>query len=201
MKTVILIHGLHMHPIHLLHMKKALAKNSELDIKLFGYKSIFFNEKVLDRYDYLINSIPKENDISIVGHSMGGLVSRLYLDKFKPQRNIKLITLGTPHNGSCVAKKIQNTIFRPLLGKSINAGLVNTIAQWDNAYPLISIAGTKKVGITKIFVPNNLSPNDGTVFVEETFVPNATQHIILEDIHHTELIFHKRAIEEVKKWI
>lgn len=201
MKTVILIHGLHMHPIHLLYMKKALQKNSQLDIKLFGYKSLFFNDKVLDSYASLIDSVPQEHDISIVAHSMGGLVSRLYLDKFKPQRNIKLITLGTPHNGSCVAKKIQNTIFKPLLGQSVNAGLVNTINQWDNSYPLISIAGTTNIGIAKLFARNNLLPNDGTVFVEETIVPNCTKHIILEGIHHTQLIFHKTAIEEVKKWI
>jgi len=40
----------------------------------------------------------------LVGHSMGGLVSRAYLRRHGAARVAKLITLGSPHRGSMLAK-------------------------------------------------------------------------------------------------
>jgi triacylglycerol esterase/lipase EstA (alpha/beta hydrolase family) len=40
----------------------------------------------------------------LVGHSMGGLVSRAYLRRNGKARVAKLVTLGTPHRGSQLAK-------------------------------------------------------------------------------------------------
>ncbi|MBI4987605.1 MAG: alpha/beta fold hydrolase [Rhodocyclales bacterium] len=42
--------------------------------------------------------------VILVGHSMGGLVSRAYLRRKGAARVAKLITLGTPHRGSQLAK-------------------------------------------------------------------------------------------------
>lgn len=40
----------------------------------------------------------------LVGHSMGGLVARAWLARFGAERVTKLITLGTPHGGSQLAR-------------------------------------------------------------------------------------------------
>lgn len=40
----------------------------------------------------------------LVGHSMGGLVARAWLARFGAERVAKLITLGTPHHGSQLAR-------------------------------------------------------------------------------------------------
>lgn len=201
MKTIILIHGLHMHSIHFYFMKKELQKDRKLDVRTFDYHSIFFNDSLFDRLDALVQSIPAENEIVLVGHSLGGLVSRQYLGKFSPQRNIKVITLGTPHQGSLVAKNLSNTILKPLLGNSVNKGLlIKALPKWDKNYSLISIAGTKKIGLTKFFAREMIEDNDGTVFVSETKLDNAG-HVVLDDVHHTQLLFSPKAIDEVKKWI
>ena len=39
----------------------------------------------------------------LVGHSMGGLVARAYLQRFGSGCVARLVTLGTPHQGSCLA--------------------------------------------------------------------------------------------------
>lgn len=202
MKTVILLHGLHMHSIHFFFMKKELKKDKNLDVRGFDYHSVLFKESILDNLNKLVDSIPQENEIVLVGHSLGGLVSRLYLSKFKPQRNIKLITLGSPHRGSLVAKRINNTILKPLLGKSTQVGfLLKELPQWDNSYPLISIAGVKNIGVVNLFAKEVTEPSDGTVFLSETLVENSTNHVVIENMHHSQLIAHPRAIDEVKKWI
>lgn len=38
--------------------------------------------------------------VVLVAHSMGGIVARRYLRRYGPARVLKLITLGTPHNGT-----------------------------------------------------------------------------------------------------
>lgn len=201
MKTVILLHGLHMHSFHFYFMKKELRKDKNLNVINFGYPSTFYNESILEKLNRLVEKIPRENEIVFVGHSMGGLVSRLYLSKFKPQRKIKLITLGTPHNGSVAASNIDKTCFRFFLGKSVKAGLVDPIPAWDNSYPLISIAGVANKGVLKLFAPKIKEDSDGTVFVYETIVPNATEHVILDKMHHFQFVFDKRAVQEIKKWL
>jgi len=40
----------------------------------------------------------------LVGHSMGGLVARAYLRRYGASRVVRLVTLGTPHGGSELAK-------------------------------------------------------------------------------------------------
>jgi triacylglycerol lipase len=40
----------------------------------------------------------------LVGHSMGGLVARAYLARYGANRVLRLITLGTPHGGSQLAR-------------------------------------------------------------------------------------------------
>jgi len=42
--------------------------------------------------------------VILVGHSMGGLVCRAYLRRYGEARVAKLITLGTPHQGSLLAR-------------------------------------------------------------------------------------------------
>lgn len=42
--------------------------------------------------------------VMLVGHSMGGLVSRAYLRRYGKDRVAKLVTLGSPHHGSQLAK-------------------------------------------------------------------------------------------------
>ncbi len=42
--------------------------------------------------------------VVLIGHSMGGLASRVYLAQFGADRVAALLTLGTPHHGSRLAK-------------------------------------------------------------------------------------------------
>jgi triacylglycerol esterase/lipase EstA (alpha/beta hydrolase family) len=41
--------------------------------------------------------------VALIGHSMGGLVSRAYLRRFGAERVDRLVTIGTPHHGSILA--------------------------------------------------------------------------------------------------
>lgn len=42
--------------------------------------------------------------VVLIGHSMGGLVARAYLRQYGPARIDRIITIGTPHHGSLLAR-------------------------------------------------------------------------------------------------
>lgn len=78
-----------------------------------SYKHITFNARMLkkifdekiDKNSVLYKGYKKKNGLFIIGHSMGGLISRSFIEEHKALGNnaqnlLKLITLDTPHHGS-----------------------------------------------------------------------------------------------------
>ncbi|WP_313950904.1 esterase/lipase family protein [Accumulibacter sp.] len=74
------------------------------------------------RIDALLAESAAERVI-VVGHSMGGLVARAYLQRYGDSRVARLITLGTPHRGSQLA----------LLGFGENARQMRPDSAWLQA--------------------------------------------------------------------
>ncbi|CAM5527705.1 hypothetical protein SMICM304S_05241 [Streptomyces microflavus] len=46
----------------------------------------------------------RQREVDIVGHSLGGLIARYYVQRLGGDRRVRtLVTLGTPHGGTAVA--------------------------------------------------------------------------------------------------
>lgn len=66
-------------------------------------------QTLADHIDQVVTRHGQDVDISLIAHSMGGLVSRYYLesDQFRQRpgyaKVARLITLGTPHRGAAIA--------------------------------------------------------------------------------------------------
>ena len=59
------------------------------------------NAAVLGRYIAGVKVATKAEMVDVVAHSMGGLISRYYIDRLMPERDVaQLIMLGSPHGGS-----------------------------------------------------------------------------------------------------
>jgi len=71
------------------------------DLFVFGYdwrKNI--NLLADDLFDFIESKTPESGDkVYLVGHSMGGLVSRAYAQKHGTTKVEKIITIGSPHQG------------------------------------------------------------------------------------------------------
>ena len=62
-----------------------------------------YAEQLARRVDWLCQA-SGASQVVLVGHSMGGLVARAYLRRYGEMRVAKLVTLGTPHQGSMLAQ-------------------------------------------------------------------------------------------------
>jgi len=198
-----LIHGLFLHPIYMAKMK-SYFKKLNYDVYCFGYKSTEYSPEVLERLCFLANQIKeKSNEIYFIGHSMGGMIARrlfqeyeLYLD------DTAVITLGTPHNTSHVGTYLKNSYIGGILGTAGESGIISQLEEWRQPVALGCIAGVVNIGLNTILYPfhQKAGPSDGTVFVEEALLHNATDSIVVE-CQHTAMIYSKDVMHLCNRFI
>ncbi|MCP5419365.1 MAG: hypothetical protein H6970_08440 [Gammaproteobacteria bacterium] len=191
--TVVLIHGLYLHGLSMGLLARRLRQVG-YRTALFSYPSLRYSvpasaQKLAEYTTPLHASV-----LHFVAHSLGGLVVRALLDSGVELPPGRVVTLGTPHQGSHVARVMAGTRLKAVLGHSIDQGLLETGAAWPAGRELGSLAGTLNVGLGRIFsVP---PPADGAVAVAETRAPGMTDHVCLP-VSHTGLLFAARVAEQV----
>jgi pimeloyl-ACP methyl ester carboxylesterase len=128
-----------------------------------------------------------EGSIHFVGHSMGGLLARVYLGRYRPKRLGRVVMLGTPNGGSEIADRLKDFLpyrawFGPAgqqLGTIRDAALGAILPPID--YPVGIIAGNRSVyPVSSVFLPK---PHDGRVSVENTKLEGMIDHIVIGASH------------------
>jgi pimeloyl-ACP methyl ester carboxylesterase len=128
-----------------------------------------------------------EGQLHFVGHSMGGLLTRVYIAKYRPQRLGRVVMLGTPNGGSEIADRLKHiSLYRAWFGPA-GAQLVTRRDAATSAlfppvdYPVGIIAGNRSVDpIASRFLPK---PHDGRVSVENTKLDGMTDHAVIGTSH------------------
>ena len=109
--------------------------------------------------------------VVLVGHSMGGLAARAYLRAHGTARVAKLVTLGTPHNGSRLAK----------LGAGINARQMEPGSAWLAALNREAPLPTDTVSARSLY-DNYVMPQDSPLLV-------GTRDVLLGPVGHLTMAF------------
>ncbi|CAN7359668.1 alpha/beta fold hydrolase [Bradyrhizobium sp. LjRoot220] len=128
-----------------------------------------------------------QGQIHFVGHSMGGLLARIYIAQHRPQHLGRVVMLGTPNGGSELADRLKNvTLYRAWFGPAgqqlVTERDAATCALFPAVdYPVGIIAGNRSVDPTSsLFLPK---PHDGRVSVENTKLDGMADHIVIGTSH------------------
>jgi pimeloyl-ACP methyl ester carboxylesterase len=140
-----------------------------------------------------------EGSVHFVCHSMGGLLARVYLGKYRPKRLGRVVMLGTPNGGSEIADRLKDfktyrAWFGPAGQQLVTRRDAATKAMFASTdYPVGIIAGNRSIyPIALALLPR---PHDGRVSVENTKLDGMTDHIVIGSSHPW-LVRNRQAIEQ-----
>lgn len=194
-RQVIVLHGLYMSGFVMRPLCARLEK-SGLKILNLTYNTLSPDRAaIFDKIDRFIGGKPT----ALVCHSMGGLVARAYLEANSLQsRHVeKVITLGTPHKGSHIAKQMQQKGFEMLLKNSVEF-LLSENGDWPFDAKLYSIAGDLPIGLMPLIAKGSIS--DGTVLIDETKLNGMAEHKVFH-LSHTSMIYSRQVMDYIIKLI
>ena len=110
-RPLVFIHGLGGRPGNFLGLKTYFASRGRTRSYVVDFGNAASIEVMAEHLASVIDEIIRCNDladgatIDLVAHSMGGLVGRLLLDEERYRERVaNLVTLGTPHRGSHLAR-------------------------------------------------------------------------------------------------
>jgi|GEM_PF-1749675 len=200
---IIVIHGLWHSRFFVSYLVYQLYKLGFTDVQSFGYNSIF------NTYDIAVNTLAQKltnnkTQVSLVGHSLGGLIA-LETARTNSELAIKnVICLGTPILGSQIAKKIaQNNLSKWILGGSCDL-LLRGCIDLPQKIAVGMIAGNK-MGFGAGAIIGNFSDSldeesDGVVNLTETYTKGLTDYLVL-DTDHTGLLFDTRVAKQISNFL
>jgi triacylglycerol lipase len=116
------------------------------------------------------------SQVILVGHSMGGLVARAYLRRYGEFRVSRLVTLGTPHQGSALAH----------LGMGRNARQMTPGSAWLKELEQTPLA----LACVSIF-----SWHDNYVMPQNSALLEGAQNIPLEGVGHLAMAISPRVLK------
>lgn len=191
-QTIVLLHGLWMPAAEMAIVKYRLERAGQFRTYLFGYRSL---SRTLDScarsLAAFIRQLPEPVD-GLVGHSLGGIVGLRALASYPNLDIPRVICLGSPLTGCRAAASLcRHTWGRTLIGRALSEGtLGDPVPGWIGGVAerteIGVVAGNRATGIGRFFAGFD-EPNDGTVAVSETRLPEARDHIVLP-VSHTGMV-------------
>ena len=186
--TVVLLHGI--------ARSKGSMENMAENLSRKGYEVINIDYASRKKtIDTLAADIHKEiksrrvnaGKIHFVGHSMGGLIIRAYIHKYKPKDLGRVVMLGTPNGGSQVADLLKdNFLYINYYGPAGQQlvtdqnGFKEIFGNVD--YELGVIAGDRSIDpVSSLLIITG--DDDGKVSIENTKIKGMKDHITIHATH------------------
>ena len=200
--NVLLIHGLGRSPLSMMPLMVPLQEAGH-SVEFFGYWAFAESyDRIVDRLrQRLLRLVRSGDEYAIVGHSLGGLLTRSALAKKGIALPSHVFMLGTPNQSSRVAQLAWRWLppfrwFARDCGKNLaSLDWYATLEEPEFAYT--AIAGT--VGFTEEWSPFPQQINDGLVGVNEVTILDGDRPIQIPTVH-TFLMNHpkvKQAIVDI----
>ncbi|MHB8536091.1 MAG: esterase/lipase family protein [Sulfuricaulis sp.] len=191
-ETVVLLHGLWL-PAYCLWPLARRLECRGFAVHRYAYASVRVdlttNAARLARFLSEIDA----DCVHLVGHSLGGVLIRALFHDHPDQKPGRIVTLGTPHGGSRVARHLsRHVLWRRALGRGVAQLLSGDVHDWAlPAREIGVISGTHSFGMGRFLYPGLPRPNDGLLAGEECALPGARDSLALP-VSHTGMLFSRR---------
>ena len=199
-EVTVLIHGIWMQGFMMSVMSKRLEN---LGFRTVTYSYDFFNNSPVENAKDLYGRIGElgARRVNLVGHSLGGIVILHLLHEFAELAVGKIVLIGSPVNGSYVARRVhENRMLRPLLGRSTDSGgLLDGAPRYQGDMPLGIITGSGSMGLASVLFPAG-TESDGVVRNSETLIENAADRVTVPRSHST-MIFSGKCADYVANFL
>ena len=173
-EAVVLIHGLWLSG-GCLALQAWRLRRLGYDVRVFSWSTVRqdfrANAEALEKFLRAIG-VPT---IHLVGHSLGGVLIRALFHYFPAQRPGRIVTWGSPHQGSLAAVSLARSAFgRWMLGVSIAELLAGEPARWSPPVRVLgALSGDFPCGLGAV-IARLPRPHDGVITVTESgFAPAA----------------------------
>jgi pimeloyl-ACP methyl ester carboxylesterase len=168
------------------------AQLPEHDVTFADYDS---SQSIESSYEQVLSKLPRDIPITLVGHSLGGIIGHMLSTRDNGCSIEQLITISAPFGGSDTAGKLKwfypsYRIFKDLSPRSkILEEVAKTPVQRCPFTSLISISG---------HLPFVSEINDGVVSLESQRLSKAKKKIEIK-ANHFEILQDEVTIKELKK--
>ena len=96
----------------------------------FGMTSIVELTNLMDQL--ILEKYGLQQEIDVLGFSMGGVIGRYWINKFNGYKRTKrFITIGSPHNGTLASQLVPKYPFRGISEMKINSSLLRDLSKYD----------------------------------------------------------------------
>ncbi|MET8497643.1 lipase family alpha/beta hydrolase [Streptomyces microflavus] len=123
-RPVVLLHGFIDNRSVFVLLRRTLARHGRRHLASLNYSPLTRDLRtaagLLGRHVEEVCARTGQREVDIVGHSLGGLIARYYVQRLGGDRRVRtLVTLGTPHGGTAVAPGAGiHPIVRQMRGRS-----------------------------------------------------------------------------------
>lgn len=186
-EQVVLLHGIARSAAHMKDLQKFLEQKGYKVYNL-DYPSTSHTLEKLTAIvaDDIARKISADKPVHFIGYSMGGIVTRAVLNKYRPDNLGRVVQLASPNKGSEVADFLQNNwlyekVYGPA-GQQLTTDsndLNGLLGKVD--YELGVVAGTFSIDpVSSSLIPGD---DDGKVSVESTKVTGMKDHVVVYASH------------------
>lgn len=199
-EAVVLIHGLWLSGWSLALQARRLRRLG-YDVSLFAWPTVRNNFRanatVLEKFLRTLDAPV----IHLVGHSLGGLLIRALFHYFPAQRPGRIVTWGSPHQGSLAAVSLARFAFgRRILGASIAELLAGEPTRWRlPARALGALSGDLPCGLGAV-IARLPRPHDGVVTVAESGFASAADAYRLP-VSHVGMLWSRAVVDETRQFL
>jgi len=187
MTHVLLLHGLGRNPLSFWRMSRRLERD--------GYQTIapFYGlprTGLRDLAASLMRHVPARGVVSMVGHSLGGLIAVRLMNALPEERRGRIVQLGAPNLGSEAAREARP--LQPILGPILDDLTPHRSAD-AGKLEIGAIAGTGGPDVLRR-ITGLQGPNDGLVTVRSAWAASRPVNRVAFPVAHTFIMANSRVI-------